>query len=223
MSRVVDLTYPLSAAVAQIEGHPPVEYRLIHTHEEHGRTNATLSFSIHMGTHIDPPYHFVEDGATIDEIPIESLMTWGIVFDVRETARPATPITLDMLLAAARPPDNLMGAIVFINTGWAERTYFTDAYYKDPPYLGQDTADWLVAQRVRGVGLTNPPDRAGGSEPPHKGDCPIHRTLLSQGVLIIENLANLDQLGAEPFDVYALPLKIAEGCGGPARVVAVKR
>lgn len=33
-----------------------------------------LSCSVHMGTHIDTPIHFLEHGATVDELPLDILV-----------------------------------------------------------------------------------------------------------------------------------------------------
>ena len=199
-------------------GFGAVDYKLIHTHEQHGRTNADLKFNIHEGTHIDPPYHFVSDGATIDEIPLDSLIAPGFIFRLRDV-KPGEPISLASLLAADKPPENLSGYIVIIDSGWGKAAASGDVYYSKAPYLSQELADWLVRKRVRAVGLVNPPDKV--DPPPRAGDAPIHRTLLGNDVLIIENLTNLDAITTREFTVIALPLKIARGCGGPTRVVAV--
>jgi arylformamidase len=217
---VIDLSRTLGGADhfnAPSLGFSPVEYTLIHTHERHGRTNADLKFNIHEGTHIDPPYHFVENGATIDEIPVETLIAPGFIFRVPGVAA-GEAISLEKVLASAKPPDDLQGYIVIVDTAWG-KTASGAEYYSKAPYLSQPLADWLVAKRVRAVGLVNPPDKV--DPPPRHGDAPIHRTLLGNDVLIIENLTNLDAISSERFTVIALPLKIARGCGGPTRVVAV--
>ena len=198
-------------------GFAPVDYKLIHTHEKHGRTNADLKFNIHEGTHIDPPYHFVENGATIDEIPVDTLIAPGFIFRV-PGVKPGEAISLEKVLASGKAPEDLQGYIVIIDSGWGNNAT-PETYYSKAPYLSQQLADWLVAKRVRAVGLVNPPDKV--DPPPRHGDAPIHRTLLGNNVLIIENLTNLDAIVGDRFTVIALPLKLARGCGGPTRVVAV--
>lgn len=198
-------------------GFSPVDYTLLHTHERHGRTNADLKFNIHEATHIDPPYHFIENGATIDEIPVDTLIAPGFIFRVPGIA-PGEAIPLAKVLASGNPPDDLEGYIVIIDSGWG-KIATPETYYSKAPYLSQELADWLVVKRVRAVGLINPPDKV--DPPPRHGDAPIHRTLLGNDVLIIENLTNLDAITSERFTVIALPLKLARGCGGPSRVVAV--
>lgn len=218
--RLIDLSKTIAGEDHRhipFEGHPSgTEYRLLNTHEEHGRTNATLMFNIHEGTHIDPPYHFIEDGATIDEIPIETFLAPASLLRLHDApAGEAIPLS-----AVSQHPDlpaDLVGRVLIIDTAWDSRSPAAE-YYTHAPYLSQELADWLVSSRVRAVGLTNPPDKV---SPPHKGDAPIHRTLLGNGVLIIENLANLDALTLTDFQLAAFPLKIHRGCGGPARVVAI--
>jgi arylformamidase len=215
--KVIDLSRTLGGPDhCPIPGHPSVDYQLLHTHEVHGRTNATLKFSIHEGTHIDPPYHFLADGETIDEIPVDTLIAPGFLFRLGPV-NPGEAITLARVLQSGSPPANIEGYIVIIDGLWGEKTG-ANVYYNGAPYLAQDLADWLIANKVRALGLTNPPDKVEGAR---KGDAPIHRSLLGNGVLIIENLTNLDAIPNEDFVVVALPLKISRGCGGPTRVVAV--
>src|SRR3990172_3740631 len=224
MPKVIDLSQSLGPGTANIPGHPPIEYRLIHTHEEHFRTNAVITFSVHVGTHVDPPYHFIPDGPTIDEVPLDRLMGPAHVFRGanRCRGRGHAPITVDDLLAdGPLPKDGLGGKIVLINSGWAEDAYNKPNYYTEGPYLAVETAEWLVEQGVHAVGLENPPDdyRPGIRS---RGDGPVHVALLSKGICIIENLCNMESLKLRDVWVSALPIKIQRGCGGTARVVAVE-
>ena len=218
--RIIDLSKTIAGEDHRhipFEGHPiSTDYRLVNSHEKDGRTNATLMFNIHEGTHIDPPYHFIEDGLTIDEIPIESFFAPANIVRIHN-APAGEPISLQQVFDNSDLPAELAGRILIVDSAWDSRAS-KDEYYTRAPYLSQELADWLVEKGVRAVGLTNPPDKV---EPPHKGDAPIHRTLLGNGVLIIENLANLDAITATNFYIAAFPLKIYRGCGGPARVVAL--
>jgi kynurenine formamidase len=221
MATIIDLSVPLGGDTTAIPGHPKVIYELIHTHEKHARTNATITFSIHMGTHIDPPYHFDPNGLTIDEVPLDRLMRPGFVFDIRGKIPENTAITVKHLLDNNElPPGGIDGRIVIINSDWARRMYNTESYYSKAPYLETETAKWLVDQGITAVGLDNPPD-AGATHEPRPGDCPVHRTLLENGVCLIENLTNIEKIPTQEPRIIAFPLKIYKGCGGPARVVAI--
>jgi arylformamidase len=221
MAAFIDLSFPLGGDIAIVPGHPQVEYKLIHNHEEHYRTNATLFFSVHVGTHVDPPYHFDPRGPTIDQFPLEKLMGPGFIFNLRGKIAPGTAVQVkDLTDNNVLPPGGLAGRIAIVNTDWARRMYYSADYYKNGPYLAPETARWFVDQGVHGVGLDHPPD-PGASGAPRAGDCPVHRTLLGNGVFIIENLANIETIPVQDPTIVAFPVKIYRGCGAPARVVAI--
>lgn len=221
MTRIIDLTRDLGSEMgAVVPGHPVVVYDEFHNHEEHGRTNATLSFSIHTATHIDPPYHFVKDGKTIDKIALERLMAPGYVLDIRKTSTAG-----DAIYPSDLPdlePGVLAGRIVILRTGWGEDAYERPDYYTNGPFLSEELAKWFVAEGILAVGLENPPDYFEAGSSPCPGDAPVHRTLLGNDICIIENLTNLDKISVVDPYILALPIKIFRGCGGPARVVALE-
>jgi len=198
-----------------VPGQPQIEYQLTSTHERNGHESARLAFCIHEGTHIDPPLHYFSDGQSIDEIPVETLIAPGVMCRLGKV-KPGQPISLAQFLEAVALPKDPTGHIVIIDSEWDHVTDPGEYYGPNAPHLSRELADWLVASRVRAVGLTNPPDNP---EQARRGNAPIHRTLLGGGVLIIENLTNLDSITSSTFTVVAMPLKIHRGCGGPARVV----
>jgi arylformamidase len=218
--KIIDLTLPLGGQVTLVPGHPGVTFKAITTHEEHGRSNTQISFSIHTGTHVDPPYHFVPDGITIDQFPLERLMGLAVKIDLRGRAKANTPVTVnDIRTAPGYPAKGLTGRIVILHSGWNEKMFHEPTYYTSNPYLAVETAKWLVAQKIQALGLDFPQDHFEG--PPRKGDFPIHRTLLSNGIPFIEHLANLEKVPAAEFEFMALPIKIYKGDGAPARAVAI--
>ncbi len=81
-------------------------------------------------------------------------------------------------------------------------------------------ARWLVSESVKAVGVDCSVERAVGAVPPHHGDSPLTASCYQPGVMLIENLANLDQLPTSGFELLALPVKIFEGDGAPCRAVA---
>ena len=102
------------------------------------------------------------------------------------------------------------GNIVLFHTGMIEK-YKDEAYFTGYPEISEEVANYLVEKRVKIVGV----DMCSPDHPPFK----IHKILLGSGVLIIENLTNLDKLIGKEFKVYALPIKFALD-GAPARVIA---
>jgi kynurenine formamidase len=171
----------------------------------------------HHGTHVDAPFHFVPDGATIDELELDTLGGVGVVLDVPRAELAAIgPADL----ARARPSIRA-GDIVLVRTGWSIQ--YESADYTRGPFLTPAAATYLLQRRIKllGVDLISP------DEPPHAGraadfDYPVHRLLLGAGVPIVENL-NLEVVRGNRCDVLALPIQIEGGDGGPARVVARPR
>jgi kynurenine formamidase len=218
--RVVDLSVALGGpGVALLPDAPQMGREAVHTHDRHGRSNTRVSFFVHSGTHVDCPHHFYADGSTVDEVPLDRYMGHGIRLDLRDIAKERTPIAVKHVLDALPSGAPVRDAILVFNTGWMATAAGKPNFYSDNPYLGLETAEWLVENRVKAIAMDTSVDAA-PSTPPRPGDSPIHRTLLGGGVMIIENLVNLDQLPHLGFTLMALPVKIYRGDGAPARAVA---
>jgi arylformamidase len=214
-----DLTQPLEESMPYSKkfdelGTPPQIERVL-THEDDGAAVSYYSMLTHVGTHVDAPLHFVEDGRTIDELPLERFTGPGVCLDVSRDE--ATEITVDEIERAdgeVREDD-----VVLLYTGW-HHEYGTDAY--DPhPWLADEVAEWLVEQGVGMVALdTITPDLPGPMRPEGWSEFPVHRELLGNDVLIAEHLTGLEPLTGERLEVFAFPLEIRDGDGAQARFVA---
>jgi len=99
-----------------------------------------------------------------------------------------------------------------LHTGWSKQ-WGSPGYFSDHPCISSEAARFLVDCGVQVVGVDMPSvDR----EP-----YTAHRVLLGAGVLIVENLTNLDAIGADLFQLIVLPLKLVGCDGSPVRAVAV--
>jgi kynurenine formamidase len=172
-----------------------------------------LRLGSHSGTHVDSPRHLLPGGPSLDELPPERFQGPGVVIEVMgEQGKPIEPQQLDW--GSAQKAD-MGGAICVLRTGWS-RHWGTPRYQRHP-YLSAATAELLVR---RGAGMVaidalNPDDTRGGASV-------VHRTLLAAGVLIAENLTNLDSLGPAGswWWFSLLPLRLQQGDGSPVRAVA---
>ncbi|MDL2210131.1 cyclase family protein [Desulfovibrio sp. OttesenSCG-928-O18] len=219
MLKIIDLSYPHDATTIS-PGHPEFTLISITTHEKHGRRNTGLTTSMHVGTHVDSPFHFVADGIPIDQVPLERLFGTIVFFDLRGQIGAKDEVTVD-LLKKANPGADLNGKVAMVCTEWLDNTgHGAKAYFTENPAFHPDAAKWLVDQNVKCVALDFPPDfpTPGGARP---GDAPVHRTFLGAGVLIVENLCNLQQV--KDVDAYfcAMPIKLAGQDGGLTRAVAI--
>jgi arylformamidase len=199
----VDLTMRIAADMPFNPDHFPPEITPYATIETHGWSASRLVLDSHLGTHIDAPCHFLEGGTTVDQIPLDVLIGPAQVVRL-DAIEPGQPITPELLPPLEQPR-------VLIQTGWARDFIGSRDYFSTYPYLTPNTAVSLAEQGVKLVGLDGP------SVDYDPGD--THIALLQHGIIIIENLMNLDQLPTQ-CTLIALPLHIRGGDGSPARVVA---
>ncbi len=212
MSKILDLTMPFSEKTIPVPGHPHPRFEPLTSLEQDGVRNTTMTISIHTGTHIDAPSHFIADGAAIDEIPVDRFHRPGVRLDLTAMARPGEPITLEHLESAGFDPSESRGTILMLASGWTDQAWESERLYELNPYLAQDAAEALADASPSALGLDFAVDDA---EP-----WPNHTILLGVGVLLIENLMRLPELPRDGFNVIAFPLRLVGENGAPARVIA---
>ena len=206
---IIDLTHPVA------DGDPGVEFETNRTIDGDGWNAKTLHLYSHSGTHMDAPFHFLEDGSTLESQPLEKSVGRCHKLDLSpaESKQIITPGDLEPLTSRIASGDRLV-----IQTGWSGRRD-TPAFRDDLPRISPDAARWLVGHGIAFVGV----------EPPSVADVnnlsevtEVHQILLSAGIVIAESLTNLHLLPADrPFTIVALPLKIQGGDGAPARIIAL--
>ncbi|MCE3266759.1 MAG: putative cyclase [Solirubrobacterales bacterium] len=209
-----DLTMPFSSRTIPVPGHPQPEFETLHDLDRDGVRNTILRFSIHTGTHIDAPSHFIREGASIDQIAIERFHRPGVKLDLTD-APPDEPIGVDRLERAGFDPGHAAGSILLLATGWSDGAWRSERLYGDNPFLGPDAAEALAQAEPSALGLDFAVDE--------KKPWPNHTVLLGAEVLLIENLMGLPALPADGYDVIAFPIRMEGENGGPARVVAATR
>jgi kynurenine formamidase len=186
----------------------------------------------HGGTHIDAPVHFADGRNTLDQIPLEQLIGAGVTIDASKRAMADRDYQVGIEDFAAWESENgkiAQNAIVLLNTGygqyWPDRMKYmgTDRLGPDAvrelhfPGLHPEAARWLVENRkIRGIGLDTPSIDYGQSELFES-----HRILFDKNIPAFENVANLDKLPATGAIVFAMPMKIKGGSGGPLRIMAL--
>ena len=221
MTELIDLTITLgSDRITEVPGLIGVETEPLMTHACHARSNTKLTFPTHIGTHVDAPYHFHEDGVTLDNMPLDKYMGSALLLDLRATSQNRTPISVEDLKQAGGDSQTLSNRIAVLFTGWAERESGAARFYSDGPYLSNEGADYLAKAEVNAVAVDFPIDKHPSTPQSTIHDFPVHRLLLGQNIPLIENLINLDQLVGREFELWALPLKLQGGDGAATRAVA---
>jgi len=215
IDKIYDLTQPFYEGMSRMVFMPSPTVKTLPGKRAHVQEIVALT---HVGTHMDAPLHVIPEGKSIDQIPLEQVMGDGIIIDVKKNG--PEEITKADLENAVPPVES--EDLVFLYTGWGEK--FGTPEYDPHPYLSEEAAEWLVGRNVRVVGLdTLTPDLPAPMRPKEGYKGPIHRILLGNGVLIIENLANLREVVGKRLQLFAAPLRIRDGDGGYVRVFALEK
>jgi kynurenine formamidase len=231
-SKLVDLTYPYDESTIYWPTSPKFAWKKDAWGKSSGGywyTSATFTTSEHGGTHIDSPIHFAEGRWSTAEIPVGHLAGAAIVIDVTK----ACENNPDCLVTAAdierwermhgRIPAS---SIVMIRTGWGKRWPDARRYLGTDkrgdttglrfPGLSQAAAEMLVQRGPYGVGIDTASLDYGRST-----NYLAHRALNAANIYGLENVANLHTLPETGATVIALPVKIANGTGGPVRIISI--
>ncbi|MDZ7837193.1 MAG: cyclase family protein [Actinomycetota bacterium] len=167
--------------------------------------------STHQGTHIDAPYHFFYEGQTIDKVDLDRFVVRAIKVDLTHK-KPKEAINIEDLKQYESSIDR--GLSVLLHTGW-DKVFPEKEFFSDFPFVSVELTNWAVEKKIPLLGMDMPtPNR-------NKWKL-VHQTFLKNNILVVEGLANMEQLGNEEFTFFALPLKL-KGCGGsPIRAAAVR-
>ena len=208
--KIVDLTQPMANGMPVMEGIEPPQFRDLADVTVDGYAMSQYAFVNHTGTHVDAPAHQIAGGASLDEIPLDRLVTYAVTIDLTgHEPGPVGPAALDGQLDQV-----LAGDLVLFRSDNA-RNWGTDAYWHGWCYPDALTAKALIDRDVAGIGFDGP-----SADPVDADDYELHRLWLGAGKIIIENLASLAEL-PDRCRVVVAPLKVHRANGGPARVFAL--
>ncbi len=214
--RVIDLSQPVYDGSPNCPVHPPVRAEIIRDHPQHGWRVELLTIASHTGSHVDAPLHKIAGGASLDDIPLESWCGPALIADFRGIG-PDARITAGML--KAKLPPVLADHIVLLCTGWGEKRAKTDEWLRHSPCLSEDGAAYLVAQKIRGVGIDH--YSIGGCTDPTNER--VHTILLGSGVWVVEELRFPPESLAlpQPVRYMGLPVNFKSFTGAFCRPVLV--
>ncbi len=163
----------------------------------------SFKMNCHTGTHMDAPFHFINDGKTVAEIDLDILIGDVLVAQVSEKKISAEVIQSLKLPACQR---------VLFNTG-SSNLYHHKKFNPDFSALTECGASLLVDMGVKLVGIDYL-----SIEHDDTDLYPVHRILLANNVVILEGL-NLENVSTGWYHLMALPLKLIGTEGAPARVL----
>ncbi len=207
---LIDITLTLSEALPTWPGDPSIQLEKISRIADGAEANVTtLSMAVHAGTHVDAPYHFLDEGITVPELPLDLLVGPVTVIEVDVTST----ITRKDLARISIPPYVKRLLLKTPNSLFWSRGEMD--FQEDFIALGDDAAEYLVEREVELIGVDYL------SVAPFTDPGPTHRTLLGAGVLVIESL-NLAGVKPGDYTLLCLPMKIDQSDGAPARVLLMR-
>ena len=177
--------------------------KTVSEYKETGVNESRMILDLHTGTHIDAPYHMMENGETIDKIDPENFIRIVSVLDMTSVSDCITEADLSSKSISE-------GSFILLKT----KNSMSENYDNNFVFLEKGGAQYLKELNISGVGI----DALGieRSQPGHD----THKILMGSGCLIIEGL-RLKDINEGRYMMYALPIKIKGGDGAPARVVLV--
>jgi arylformamidase len=211
--RIYDVTVPIKENMPVWPGQPRVEIEPLSCIDRGDQANESrLNLGSHTGTHVDAPYHFVEQGLTVDKLPLDLLV--GPAFVAEVDGLDGNRIDVYDLASLHFPRDTTRLLIKTSNSQFWEDGLIE--FEREYVHLDPKTAKWLVGRGIHLLGIDYLSVEAYGER-----DFRVHHTLLEAGVVIVEGL-NLSRVPAGPCQLLCLPLKVEGIDGAPARVVVVR-
>lgn len=207
MSEIIDISLPLHPDLTIWPESAP--FRLTRRLSIEAGSEANVSdfqCDAHMGTHVDAPQHFVQDGLTVEQLALDTLIGPAVVAYLPDVDA-ITAATLDALRL---PPDVERLLVRTRNSQWWADG--TPGFREDFVALTADAAQWVVDRGIRLIGVDY-------LSVQRYHDAPLtHQLLLGAGVIILEGL-NLADVAPGTYEVICLPLKLLGAEGAPARTV----
>jgi arylformamidase len=204
---IYDITLTISNDLPVWPGDTPIS--LVHNKDMQEGELYTLSqftSTVHVGTHLDAPMHFVRDGYGVDQIDLDKLIgpCWVLylpeakLIDAAVLAQANIPAQVTRLLLRTRNSEY-----------WArgDNVFHTDFVAIDP-----SGAEWMVAHGIQLVGIDYLSVGA------YEGGIPTHEILLGNGVVPVEGI-NLAGIEPGEYQLICLPLKLKDCDGAPVRAV----
>jgi len=204
-----DVSIPITESLVVWPGQPEVEMSTpSHLCHGHNATVTKLSLSVHSGTHVDAPCHFIAGERGVDSLSLDVLIGPAYVADAGD-ADALTAGVLDNLSIPAGTTRLLMRTR---NSALWTRDDHT--FYADYVAFTEDGASWLIDRGIQLVGIDY------HSVAPYRNTKGVHLKLLGAGVTLLETL-DLHTIEAGIYQLVCLPLNIVGSDGAPARVVLI--
>jgi len=211
--KIIDLTLTVSDEIPTFPGSPQPSFIPWENVKEDGYNLELLFLSTHTGTHMDAPYHFLEKGAKIHEISLKKLVSEAVL--IQSKKKDGESITKTDIQKFEKKHGKIASfSSVIFYTGW-QRNLQKKYYFTKNPGLSVSAAKYLASKKINLVGIDSPSIDLGKDS-----KFSVHQIFAKKGILIVENLANLEKIKSPKFHLVVLPLKLKNATGSPVRAIA---
>ena len=211
--KIIDLTLTVSDNIPTFPGSPQPSFIPWENVKEDGYNLELLFLSTHTGTHMDAPYHFLEKGAKIHEISLKKFVSEAVL--IKSKKKGGESITKIDIQKFEKKHGKIVGfSSVIFYTGW-QRNLQKKYYFTKNPGLSVSAAKYLASKKINLVGIDSPSIDLGKDS-----KFSVHQIFAKKGILVVENLANLEKIKSPKFHLVVLPLKLKNATGSPVRAIA---
>ena len=211
--KIIDLTLTVSDKIPTFPSSPQPNFIPWENIKEDGYNLEVLFLSSHTGTHMDAPHHFLEKGAKIHEISLKKLVSEAALIQCRKNGGQSITKTDIQKFEKNHGKIENFSSVIFY-TDW-QKNLQKKYYFTKNPGLSVSAAKYLTSKKISLVGIDSPSIDL-GKDPKFS----VHQIFAKKGILIVENLANLDKIKSPTFHLVVLPLKLKNATGSPVRAIA---
>ena len=195
--KIYDISQELFSCVVW-PGDPKPEKKTLCSMEKGDTINLTaISMCAHNGTHVDAPFHFINEGKRVDDIPLEKFIGWAYVADFEG-------------VVAAEDARNILEKAESLNKESAKKILI-----KGQSTVSLDAAKVFAERKVDLVG--NESQTVG----PEDGPMAVHKELLGAEVVLLEGV-RISQVPEGVYFLNAAPINLAGAEGAPCRAVLIE-
>ena len=209
--KIIDISVPVSPGLPVWPGDSPVVLERYRALSEGDDCNVSrICCSVHTGTHVDAPGHFIDNASTVEDLSLDTLIGPAMVIEV-PAVRSIEP---DFLESVSLPHDTSRLLFKTPNSDlWRKPDH---NFHSDFVALSPQAAAWIVEREIRLVGVDYLSVQMFADPEPL-----THRTLLKAGVVVVEGL-DLQAVRPGSYQLICLPLKLVGSDGAPARAVLIE-
>lgn len=198
---LIDISSPLDNGMDTHSSMESYERKWIRRIGEESSANLSVySMISHVGTHVDAPFHFYEDGEKLDNISIKRLMGKAQIISVENSIT----VSGEFLKNTYKNTDILLFK------------FGSNRYDRKYDYFDESAIKFLALNNVKAIGTDNVTVDSINS------GYKIHRLIFKNNILIIPGLV-LDCVNMEKvYSFICLPILIKDSEAAPGRAILIE-